>query len=135
MNLKLRYSTIIIDWSLKNPKIHELPGVLPPDPLPQVHFWIDFKIFLHHNIQNCLYFDWLFAHYVYDAFSINWYSFRKKNRSFPFVQFSRLHAEHKLVQNTIGTFLFLFYLFVCIFVFCFVCLFLFLFLLCLFVFL
>ena len=48
-------------------------------------------------------------------------------------------AEHKLVQNTIGTliffylslfvclfvclFLFLFYLFVCIFVFCFVCLF------------
>jgi hypothetical protein len=30
MNLKLRYSIIIIDLSLKNPKIQELPGALPP---------------------------------------------------------------------------------------------------------
>ena len=32
MNLKLRYSIIIIDLSLKNPKIQELPGALPPGP-------------------------------------------------------------------------------------------------------
>jgi hypothetical protein len=75
------------------------------------HFWIDFN--------KCLYFDCLFAHYVYDAFSINWYSW-KKNLSFPFVQFSRLHAEHKLVQNTIGTLIFFYLsLFVCLFLFLF----------------
>ena len=38
MNLKLRYSTIIIDLSLKNPKIQELPGVLSPDPPPPGSF-------------------------------------------------------------------------------------------------
>jgi hypothetical protein len=32
MNLKLRYSIIIIDLSLKNPKIQELPEALPPGP-------------------------------------------------------------------------------------------------------
>jgi hypothetical protein len=52
----------------------------------------------------------------------------KKYLSFPFVQFSRLHAEHKLVQNTIGTLIF-FYLFTCLFLFLFcmfVCIFFFL---------
>ena len=34
MNLKLRYSIIIIDLSLKNPKIQELPGTLPPGKFP-----------------------------------------------------------------------------------------------------
>jgi hypothetical protein len=29
MNLKLRYNIIIIDLSLKNPKIQELPRALP----------------------------------------------------------------------------------------------------------
>ena len=32
MNLKLRYN--IIDLSLKNPKIQELPGALPPGLCP-----------------------------------------------------------------------------------------------------
>jgi hypothetical protein len=38
MNLKLRYSIIIIDLSLKNPKIQELPGALPPWSLPPRRF-------------------------------------------------------------------------------------------------
>ena len=38
MNLKLRYSIIIIDLSLKNPEIQELSGALAPGPPHQVHF-------------------------------------------------------------------------------------------------
>ena len=63
----------------------------------------------------------------------------KKYLSFPFVQFSRLHAEHKLVQNTIGTLIFFYLsLFVCLslflFCFCFICLFVYLFVCCFFLF-
>ena len=38
MNLKLRYRIIIIDTSLKNPKIQELPGALPHGLPHEVHF-------------------------------------------------------------------------------------------------
>ena len=38
MNLKLRYSIIIIDLSLTNPKIQELPGALLPGHPHQVRF-------------------------------------------------------------------------------------------------
>ena len=39
MNLKLRYSIIIIDLSLKNPKMQELPGALPPGPPTRALAW------------------------------------------------------------------------------------------------
>jgi hypothetical protein len=42
MNLKLRYSIIIIDLSLKNPKIQELAGALPPgSPHPPPGSFLD----------------------------------------------------------------------------------------------
>ena len=41
MNLKLRYSIIIIDISLKNPKIQELLGAFPPGPPPPPGSFLD----------------------------------------------------------------------------------------------
>jgi hypothetical protein len=41
MNLKLRYSIIIIDLSLKNPKIQELPGAFAPCPPPPPGSFLD----------------------------------------------------------------------------------------------
>ena len=92
------------------------------------HFWIDFNKFYTKTFRIV----YIMIAYLLIMFMMHFLLtgiLLEKNLSFPFVQFSRLHAEHKLVQNTIGTliffylslfvclllFLFLLYLFVCLF--------------------
>ena len=51
MNFKLRYSIIIIDLSLKNPKIQELCPLITTTT-HQVHFWANADI-SRVNLQSC----------------------------------------------------------------------------------
>ena len=60
MNLKLRYSIIIVDLSLKNHKIQELPGALPhgpPPPPPTMlisRLMLIFHVLTYLNTENFL---------------------------------------------------------------------------------
>jgi hypothetical protein len=87
------------------------------------HFWIDFnkfntKTFRIVYILIVYLLIMLMTHFLLTSILL------EKKISSPFVQFSRLRAEHKLVQNIIGTLMFFYLsLFVCFyFCFCFICL-------------
>jgi hypothetical protein len=124
---KLQYSAKSIATCKKIP-IYNQPKPYFFKKLLWSHFWIDFNKFYIKTFRIVyiliVYLLIMFmTHFLLTGILL------EKKSFIPFVQFSRLHAEHKLVQNTIGTLIFFYLsLFVCFhFCFCFICLFVYLF--------